>query len=329
MMMSNLAGIQRRKNWLPHAGFVLVYILWGANMASMKIGGKHWDPFVFNGLRYVLVALIFWLYAYFYHRRGNMSLRMKRRDFFAIIGLGVVSSVGMEALLGLALQYSNTANGAVLGRGLMPAITVVLALMARRIRLNRFIAIGLPAAFAGVAVMVAAGPTGLHLGGETLFGDSLLLLRSVLGALYLTWMSRYLPKYPLPLLLAWEMTAGAVALLPFSIWGISQGLLLSVPSVGWISLLYTVLFGSVLGFGLHNWCLARLGPIQSSTYGYLHPLTSAAAGMLLLGETLHTNQVLGGVVVLLSMYMVQRGGRLAGKQAMERQRAGDAENAVG
>ena len=327
MINSKQSSITNSKAWLPHAGFVLVYILWGANMASMKIGGKHWDPFVFNGLRYVFVALIFWLYAYFYHRRGNMSLRMKRRDFFAIIGLGVVSSVGMEALLGLALQYSNTANGAVLGRGLMPAITVLLALLARRIRLNRYIAIGLPAAFAGVAVMVAAGPGGLHLGGETMLGDGLLLLRSVLGALYLTWMSRYLPKYPLPLLLAWEMTAGAVALLPFSVWGVSQGLLLTVPPVGWISLLYTVLFGSVLGFGLHNWCLARLGPIQSSTYGYLHPLTSAAAGMVLLGETLRTNQVLGGIVVLASMYLVQRGGRQAGKHARERQRMAAEESA--
>ncbi|MBC8078815.1 MAG: DMT family transporter [Gorillibacterium sp.] len=307
-----------KKAWLPHLGFVLVYTLWGINMASMKIGGKHWDPFVFNGLRYAVVALIFWGYAYFYRRRGNMSLQIKSRDLIAVLGLGVVSSVGMEALLGYALQFSNTSNGAVLGRGLMPAITVIIALILRRIKINRYVLIGLPAAFAGVVIMVAAGPNGLHLGGATLRGDILLLMRSVLGAIYLTLMSRYLPKYPLPLLLAWEMTAGAVALLPFTVMGIDNGLLTSVPEVGWISLLYTIFFGSVLGFALHNWCLARLGPIRSSTYGYLHPITSTAAGMLLLNEVLRVNQIVGGCFVLIAMYFVQKGGRIAGKEASAR-----------
>jgi hypothetical protein len=42
------------------------------------------------------------------------------------------------------------------------------------------IALGVPLAFLGVIVIVSAGPSGLHIGADTIRGDLLLLLRSLL-----------------------------------------------------------------------------------------------------------------------------------------------------
>jgi drug/metabolite transporter (DMT)-like permease len=290
----------------PHAGFVLVYALWGINISSLKIGGQEWNPLVFNGLRYVAIVPFLWAYAWHYYRSRGLRLAIARRDLLLICGLGVLSALGMEAMLQYALRFTNAANGAVLGRGFMPVITVVLSLLLREIRFSWSIAAGLPAAFAGVLLIVSDGAGGFHLGHDTLRGDVLLLLRSLMGAVYLIGMNRLVAKYPLPLLLSFEMTAGAVALLPFVLVLADARYLAGISAIGWGSLAYTAFLATLAGFSVHNACLARLGPFKSSAYGYLLPLTAAAGGWLLLGETISACQYAGGALILAAMYIVQR-----------------------
>lgn len=295
-----------KKLLLPHLSFLLVYLLWGINICSMKIGGREWDPVMFNGLRYLCIAPLLWAAAWFVFKRNGWSLRMEGRDWGRIVFLGVLSAVGMEAMLSYALQYSNAANGSVLGRGFMPMLTVIFSLIMREIRLTPRIMIGLPFAFASVILMVAGGPQGLHFGPDTLRGDVLLLLRSLFGAFYLILMSRLTSKYPLMLLISWEMTAGALSMLPYVLWKADAAYFASITSAGWISLTYTAFLATMVGFTLHNWSLARLGPFKASFYGYSLPVTAAASGYLLLGESLTLFQVLGGCGVLFAMYLVQR-----------------------
>ncbi|WNQ12627.1 DMT family transporter [Paenibacillus aurantius] len=294
------------RGMLPHLGFVLVYLLWGINISSMKIGGAAWDSFVFNGLRYLIILPFLWVYTYYGFRKGRIRLSMKKGDLGRILLLGAVSAVGMEAFLSYALQYSNAANGAVLGRGFMPVVTVILALLMRELRLTWRILLGLPLAIAGVIVIVTGGNEGFHLGPDTLRGDVLLLFRSFLGALYLIGMNRLVNRYPLTLLITLEMTAGAVSLLPVVLWKVTPGYLAAMPAAGWYSLLYTAFLATLVGFSVHNWSLGKLGPFKSSVYGYFLPVTSAIAGIYLLGESISWNQVLGGAGVLVAMYLVQR-----------------------
>jgi drug/metabolite transporter (DMT)-like permease len=291
---------------LPHLGLIAVYILWGINVSSMKLGGHEWDPFVFNGLRFIMITPILWLYTYYYCKKRNLSMRMKRNDLLLIFGLGALTAIGLEALLSYALQFSNVANGAVLGRGFMPVVTVLISLAFREIAFTWRIMVGLPLALLGAIVIVSGGTGGFHFSSETLRGDYLLLLRSVFGAVYLIGMSRLVRKYPLPLLITMEITAAGISLLPFVVIRMDAHLLFSITTVGWASLIYTAIFATIVGFSLHNWSLGRLGPFKSSVYGYLLPITGAIAGVWILNERIGWNQVLGGFGVLLAMYLVQK-----------------------
>ncbi|WP_230632888.1 DMT family transporter [Paenibacillus athensensis] len=311
-LLGGLGGV------LPHLGFVIVYVLWGINLSSMKLGGREWDPLVFNGLRFASMIPLLGAYTVIYCRKPLRALLRSPGDLLLIAGLGVLNAVGMEALLQYALQYSNAANGAVLGRGMMPIITVLLALAAGQARITWRLAAGIPLALAGVLIIVSGGAEGFHLGPDTIRGDLLLLARSVMGALYLTGMSRLVKKYPVTVLLTAEMTAGAAALLPFVLLHADAAYFAAISRTGWISLLYTAVLATGLGFWLHNVCLARLGPIKASAYGYLLPVTAAAAGLVLMGETLSVYQCAGAVGVLIAMYLVQRD-RRAGMPALQAQ----------
>jgi drug/metabolite transporter (DMT)-like permease len=296
----------RVRSFYPHAGFVFVYILWGINIASLKIGGREWDSLVFNGLRFASMIPILWVYTYFYYRSRSLKIQIAGRDLLLICALGILNAIGMEALLQYALQFSNSANGAVLGRGFMPVITVVFALVARQVRLTWRILIGIPLALFSVIIIVSGGSEGFHLGGDTLRGDILLLMRSVMGAIYLIGMNRLVLRYPLPLLISLEMTAGALSLLPFVLLRADAAYYSAISSTGWISLIYTSFLATALGFTLHNWSLSKLGPFKSSAYGYLLPGTAAIAGYFLLQESISLYQCLGGAGVLTAMYLVQR-----------------------
>lgn len=269
----------------------------------MKIGGREWDPLLFNGLRYAGLVPILWAYTLYYYRANSMRLTIAKRDLLMMAVLGLMSAVGMEAVLSYGLQYSNTANGALLGRGFMPILTALFALLLKELRLSWRIVTGIPLAFAGVVFMVAGD--GFHIGAETLRGDALLLMRSLVGACYLIWMNRLIQRYPLTLLITLEITFGAVSLLPFVLWKANGALFISMSVSGWMSLIYTALFATLVGFSLHNWSLGKLGPFKSSVYGYLLPVTAAIAGILLLRETITWNQWLGGAGVLIAMYLVQ------------------------
>ncbi|UKS27512.1 DMT family transporter [Paenibacillus sp. HWE-109] len=297
---------ERLRSFYPHIGFVLVYILWGINLASLKIGGREWDSLVFNGLRFASMIPILWVYTYFYYRSRSLRMQIDPKDLLLICGLGILNAVGMEALLQYALQFSNSANGAVLGRGFMPVITVIFALIAGQVRLTWRILLGIPLALASVIIIVSGGPDGFHLGGDTFKGDILLVMRSVMGAIYLIGMNRLVVRYPLPLLISLEMTAGALSLLPFVLMRADGAYLAAISSTGWITLIYTSLLATALGFSIHNWSLSKLGPFKSSAYGYLLPITAAVAGYFFLHESISLNQVFGGVGVLAAMYLVQR-----------------------
>jgi hypothetical protein len=64
------------KKLMPHLGFVLVYILWGINMTSLKMGGREWDSLVFNGIRFASIIPFLWVYTYFYYRSRSLKLWM-------------------------------------------------------------------------------------------------------------------------------------------------------------------------------------------------------------------------------------------------------------
>ncbi|MBP1992023.1 DMT family transporter [Paenibacillus eucommiae] len=291
---------------LPHLGFILVYILWGINIISMKVGGGEWDALVFNGIRFASIIPFLWVYTYFYYRSRSLKLWIAKKDLLLISGLGVLTAIGMESLLQYSLQFSSAANAAVLGRGFMPILTVIIALSARQMRITWRVALGIPLAFISVILIVSSGASGFHLGTDTMRGDLLLLFRSLLGAVYLIGMNRLVIKYPIILLLSLEMTAGALSLLPFVIWKMDAAYLSGITYVGWLSLGYTAVFATAIGFTLHNWSLARIGPFKASVYGYLLPISAAVAGILMINETITLFQCLGGVGVLTAMYLVQR-----------------------
>ena len=75
------------------------------------------------------------------------------------------------------------------------------------------------------------------------------------------------------------------------------------------SVVYLVLFGSLVGFSAYMWLLRVTTPARASTYAYVNPVVALLLGWGLAGEPLAGRTLLAAFVILTSVMVITvRGG---------------------
>ncbi|MCD0503386.1 EamA family transporter [Bordetella petrii] len=155
------------------------------------------------------------------------------------------------------------------------------------------------AGMAGVALLVltpdaALDPLGIAAG---LIGAAAMALGTVLSR-------RWQPPVPALTFASWQLTAGGIVLLPFALW--LEPSLPALTLANLSGLAYLAVIGGALTYALWFRGLARLGPAVVASLGFLSPLTAVVLGWTLLDQRLNALQLAGMVVVIGSVWLVQR-----------------------
>jgi drug/metabolite transporter (DMT)-like permease len=82
----------------------------------------------------------------------------------------------------------------------------------------------------------------------------------------------------------------------FHPWTISRG--------AWLSLLYLIVAGSIIGFTAYVWLIHHESPTKVGTYAYVNPAVAVLVGYFLGGETLGLRTILGTLLVLISVVVI-------------------------
>ena len=85
----------------------------------------------------------------------------------------------------------------------------------------------------------------------------------------------------------------------------------SVSRGAWLSLLYLIVAGSIIGFTAYVWLLHHESPTKVGTYAYVNPIVAVLVGYFLGGEALSQRTILGILFVLISVVVITTAG--AGK----------------
>lgn len=110
---------------------------------------------------------------------------------------------------------------------------------------------------------------------------------------------------------AWQLTAGGAVLLPFAL--LFEPALPSLTGINLLGLAYLTLIGGALTYIFWFRGLALLGPSSVASLGFLSPLSAVILGWALLEQQLTSLQILGMIVILLSIW--------ANQQSEKRERA--------
>lgn len=181
-------------------------------------------------------------------------------------------------------------------------VTLVSALIFGE-RFSRTFLFSLLLAISGAAILIGASS---GFGGIYVKGDVLALITSLFYAAYLITVGRMRSRHSTITIMFWSsLMAGLVLLVPVMI---QSGGTLPLPQTlnGWGVLITLALVSHLGGQGLIALALAHLSTAFTSVALLLQPVVSALLAWWLFGEALGAWQWLGGMVVMVSIYLARR-----------------------
>ena len=168
-------------------------------------------------------------------------------------------------------------------------------------------AVGLAVAFSGVAFLLLSGDSGLEAGGEPLLAAAL-ALGAVASISFAGVYARGRADQFDPMELALMQFLVGIVLIGSAmlIW---EGIPETISTWGWYLIFYMAIIGSVLPFLLFFWLLQQVTVTKASLIGYVVPLISLVAGIVLLDEKLQAGIAIGGALILAGVILTDRAER--------------------
>ncbi len=202
----------------------------------------------------------------------------------------------------VGLMVTSAANATLLVN-IAPVWVGLGALFMFREKLGTYFWSGLAVAFVGMVLVVSGGSKQLA---NFNYGDILAICGSFFYALYLLVTQRVRAGMDTLTFLALSVTASVVVLLitclvfgtPLSGFGVQA----------WMSLAALGLFSHLSGYLAINYALGHLRASSVSVTLLGQPVITALLSIPLLGEMLSVQQIVGGTIVLIGVYLVNRRG---------------------
>ncbi len=301
-----------QRHGLMYLAMTLVVTFWAANMVAGKYAFRGFDAMAVAQLRVLGAAAIYGV-AYL-TRSGPPRARLTRREWI-FYGVTALTGVTLNQLFFIGgLDRSSVADtGLIVALG--PVTVLVLAWMMGLEAMTQLKLIGIIISFAGVAVLTAVGPQGVN--GRNWAGNLMLLAGTVVFSYYTILMKE--AAYHLDELTLSSLTfgLGALLMLPFAgeaVWKIRWS---TIPGVAYGGLAFMVVLGTVVPYWLFAYSMTGLSATRVAAFNYLQPVIASALAIWLLSERLTLGTWVGGALILLGVYLTERG---QGEKPLSRER---------
>lgn len=276
-------------------------LAWGsAGIATRAALNAGVPPIAMSAIRAVLAALV--LFA----ALQLLGVRISRDP--AVWRTGVVAAVFQLAtpfvLFTLAYQYAS-AGFVGLIVALVPLGTATVAhFMLPDEPLHAPKAVGLVTAFAGVAILLLSGDSGLDEGGRPLLAAALSVGAVAAISFASVYAKRKAGTYD-PTEITWmQFAIGGVLIVILGMF--TEGVPAAITGWGWTMMVYLAVIGSVVPFLLFYWLLRHVSTTKAALVGYIVPLVAITGGVLLLDEQIQPGIVLGGILIFAGIVLTNR-----------------------
>jgi drug/metabolite transporter (DMT)-like permease len=295
----------------PYLLLVLCNLFWGGNVVAGKAAVGNIDPYALMVLRWAGALLLLLPFAIEPLRRDWPTIRAK---WWLYLFYGVVGYATFNVLVYIAAHYTSGVNNAI-DQVTINILVMLFNFILFRTRVRTLQLVGVAVTIVGVALTATHGNLGRILQLDVNFGDLLVLLASLAYAIY----SIGLRWRPRSNWLSFLFASFAGALLASIVFQVTLGggighLAETVPQVtplGWLIVLYTVLFPSLISQMFYVRGVELIGANRASLFINLIPLFGAAGSVLLLGEQLQPFHLIAGVLIAIGIGLAEWSARQA------------------
>jgi drug/metabolite transporter (DMT)-like permease len=286
----------------PYVLLLLTVIIYAGNLLIGKTVTAEVAPFTVAFLRFC-IALIFIIPLGLKDALQHKVILKKEWKVLALMsGTGVIL---FNALVYFSLVHTSSINAGIM-EATAPIFSILLGFFFLKERLNKGQTLGVLLSLIGVIWIITKGSLDILLSLSFNIGDLAMLFAMLTWACYSLVVKKHNQKFPLYGSLFVMMLFGVIGLVPLALTEFND-----FSSIPWSSsiilgLLFVGIFPSVIALLCWNKAVQELGPSHSSVFLNLVPVFTTLGAILFLGETMTILQAVGGLVVLLGVYMTTK-----------------------
>jgi drug/metabolite transporter (DMT)-like permease len=277
-------------------------VVWGASFVATKVALRYTSPDVVVWLRFAMGVVILGIAVLI----GRKFALPEKRDwlYFALLGfLGITFHQWLQSN-GLVTAQATTTAWIV---ATTPVFMALLGWLVLKEKLSWLQAGGIFLSIIGVLLVVTRGDLAQLVAGKFgTAGDFLILVSAPNWAIFSVLSRRGLKKYPATLMMFYVMVFGWLfsSVLFFAQGGLAQ--IGRIPWNGWVGIAFLGVFCSGLAYIFWYDALQVLTSAQTGAFLYLEPVSTVVIAALILGEQLFLATMLGGILILVGVWVVNR-----------------------
>ncbi len=294
-----------KKELLPaYLSLAAICLIWGTTYLALRIAVLHFPPFLFVAIRQLTAGLVLAGFMVFFAK-----VQLPSREYIfrqAIAGFFMIS-MG-NGLVAWAEVYVPSGVAAIIC-SLMPMMVILINLAVNRDEKPTIpIVVGVMVGLIGIIMIFSE-----HLSDfaklEYQIGIALIFLAVVSWAGGSVWMKKRSGEGNPFLNAGLQMFFGGLWLIP--------GIFLfdDLTAVNWsseavYSLIYLIIFGSIIAYACYSYTLRKLPMTIVSLYAYVNPIVAVILGSIVLDEKLNSKIILAIFITVAGIYIVNRGAQL-------------------
>lgn len=250
-------------------------------------------------VRLVAAGLLMLCYYFLTDREQTLAIWKSKRDRRDMLIYGLLGMMPCQYAYFQTIEWSNAGTATVI-QYLGPALIVIWVCFRTKRMPTVQEVIGVILAVIGVFLIATHGnPTTLALSGRALLMG---LASAVAVALYTLEPARLQKKYDTPLILAWGMAIGGIALTlisrPWTVKGIQAD------TEMFTALAFVVVFGTMAGFSLYMTGVKLIGSVKASLYACVEPVSSMILTVLWMKVKFTTPDLIGTLFVIATIIIL-------------------------
>jgi len=292
--------LEHRPAWKTLLAFAIIYFVWGSTYLAIRVGVREVPPFLLAGIRFAIAGAFLFGWG-----RARGEAAPTRREWRAAALLAIPFFVFDYGLLFWAERRVPSGLAAVMMATIPAFIALSEIALLRTQKLTLRLSLALLIGIGGVAVLMSRS---LNIGGAPI--DTVGALALIFASMSWSVASALTRVVPLPA--SKTMSSGTQMLAGGFFLTIAAALLgefrdfhpRAVTMEAWLSLVYLIVAGSIIGFTAYLWLIHHESPTKVGTYAYVNPVVAVLIGYFVGGEALGSRTLLGTLLVLVSVVLI-------------------------
>ena len=293
--------------WLygqPYVLLVFTAIFWGGNAIAGKLAVGHISPFTLTCIRWLVAMLIIYPFAIPHLKRDWPQIKA---HFVFLFFLGAVGFTLFNNLMYSALVHTSAINVAIV-QASMPLTVFALNFILFQLRATALQITGFTLTLIGVMFVAARGNLEILFELDFNIGDLLMLIAIMTYGFYSVLLKNK-PNIHWLSFIAVLGTSALAASLVFLAWEIRSETVIWPDMQGWLVVLYTAIFPSILSQVFWMRGLELVGSNQGGVFINLVPVFGSGLAILILGEQFHPYHAIALVLVIGGVWLAQKSGK--------------------